>query len=122
MHIYQKSSGNYHINSMQIIIRLPFPRVNKETSLVLNPYFLFLKLMICGYSSGVFRVAKPFNHFPFTLPLKSQGLILIFGLFRSRLIFPVLDFVITKKFLPSITNQTGVITDIPFFLYVSRFM
>ena len=56
MHIYQNNDqGNNQVNSMQIIIRLPFPLVNKQTSLDLNPYFLSLKLMIWGYSSGAFQ-------------------------------------------------------------------
>ena len=98
------------------MINLPFLRVNRDISLAVIPYFLFLKLTILADSLEFINLAIPQTHFPFDSPLKPHGMILTLGLFFNRLTFPVEDRVTIKIKLFSITNQTGVKIGFPFFL------
>jgi len=89
-------------------------------NLALNPYFLFLKLKALFSSSGLAKEASPLNHWPLRWPLMPHGARRTFGLFLSRFTLPVWFLVTTLIFLPSIVNQTVVVTPSPFLFRVSR--
>lgn len=89
-------------------------------NVALNPYFLFLKLNAWFSSSGLAKEAFPLNHWPFRWPLIPHGARRTFGLFLRRFTLPVWFLVTTLIFLPSIVNQTVVVTPSPFLFKVSR--